>query len=152
MRRRMTRRGWWENTRYCEWKYLCPCVCYVTPGSFSCTFCLQGSFLVYPVDPGDDEEEDVRCQITNGIPRNSPIKVLVRVYIVKVCELAACFVLLPRLVKHFIKSTLHYCCIQRPSDINLSAPCWVHICLNPVDQCFVFYSFFYCLRLLPAGL
>lgn len=42
----------------------------------------QGSFLVYPIDQGD--EEDTTCQITNGIPKNSPIKVLVRVYIVKV--------------------------------------------------------------------
>lgn len=42
----------------------------------------QGSFLVYPIDL--EVEEDMKCQITNGIPRNSAIKVLVRVYIVKV--------------------------------------------------------------------
>ncbi|XP_062271498.1 fer-1-like protein 4 [Scomber scombrus] len=46
----------------------------------------KGSFLVYPIDSGD--EEDVKCQITNGIPRNSPLKVLVRVYIVKATALA----------------------------------------------------------------
>ncbi|XP_070758115.1 fer-1-like protein 4 [Enoplosus armatus] len=46
----------------------------------------KGSFLVYPIDPGD--EEDTKCQITNGIPKNSPIKVLVRVYIVKATTLA----------------------------------------------------------------
>lgn len=44
----------------------------------------QGSFLVYPIDSGDEEETDVQCQITNGIPKNSAIKVLVRVYIIKV--------------------------------------------------------------------
>lgn len=42
----------------------------------------QGSFLVYPIDLED--QEDTKCQITNGIPKNSQIKVLVRVYIVKV--------------------------------------------------------------------
>lgn len=42
----------------------------------------QGSFLVFPIDSGD--EEDTKCQITNGIPKNSAIKVLVRVYIIKV--------------------------------------------------------------------
>ncbi|XP_029006107.1 fer-1-like protein 4 [Betta splendens] len=46
----------------------------------------KGSFLVYPIDSGD--EEDPTCQITNGIPKNSPIKVLVRVYIVKASSLA----------------------------------------------------------------
>ncbi|XP_034389646.1 fer-1-like protein 4 [Cyclopterus lumpus] len=46
----------------------------------------KGSFLVYPIDPGD--EEDTTCQITKGIPRNSPFKVLVRVYIVKATTLA----------------------------------------------------------------
>ncbi|KAF1392079.1 hypothetical protein PFLUV_G00048790 [Perca fluviatilis] len=46
----------------------------------------KGSFLVYPIDSGD--EEDTSCQITNGIPKNSPIKVLVRVYIVKATTLA----------------------------------------------------------------
>ncbi|XP_076599691.1 fer-1-like protein 4 [Chaetodon auriga] len=46
----------------------------------------KGSFLVYPIDSGDKEE--TKCQITNGIPRNSAIKVLVRVYIVKATNLA----------------------------------------------------------------
>ncbi|XP_033995078.1 fer-1-like protein 4 isoform X1 [Trematomus bernacchii] len=46
----------------------------------------KGSFLVYPIDSGD--EEDTKCQITNGIPKNSPLKVLVRVYIVKATTLA----------------------------------------------------------------
>ncbi|XP_070695599.1 fer-1-like protein 4 [Pempheris klunzingeri] len=45
----------------------------------------KGSFLVYPIEPGD--EEDTTCQITSGIPKNSPIKVLVRVYIVKATSL-----------------------------------------------------------------
>ncbi|XP_039653756.1 fer-1-like protein 4 [Perca fluviatilis] len=45
----------------------------------------KGSFLVYPVD---SDEEDTSCQITNGIPKNSPLKVLVRVYIVKATTLA----------------------------------------------------------------
>ncbi|XP_037622050.1 fer-1-like protein 4 [Sebastes umbrosus] len=46
----------------------------------------KGSFLVYQIDPGD--EEDTTCQIMNGIPKNSPIKVLIRVYIVKATTLA----------------------------------------------------------------
>ncbi|XP_029287824.1 LOW QUALITY PROTEIN: fer-1-like protein 4 [Cottoperca gobio] len=46
----------------------------------------KGSFLVYPIDSGD--EEDTKCLITNGIPKNSPIKVLVRVYIIKATTLA----------------------------------------------------------------
>ncbi|XP_039972477.1 fer-1-like protein 4 [Xiphias gladius] len=46
----------------------------------------KGSFLVYPIDSGD--EEDTKCQIINGIPKNSAIKVLVRVYIVKATSLA----------------------------------------------------------------
>uniref|UniRef100_UPI0037E7A12B fer-1-like protein 4 n=1 Tax=Semicossyphus pulcher TaxID=241346 RepID=UPI0037E7A12B len=45
----------------------------------------KGSFLVYPLDSGD--EDDSTCRITNGIPKNSPIKVLVRVYIVKATTL-----------------------------------------------------------------
>ncbi|XP_041638940.1 fer-1-like protein 4 [Cheilinus undulatus] len=45
----------------------------------------KGSFLVYPIDSGD--EEDDTCRITNGIPKNTPIKVLVRVYIVKATTL-----------------------------------------------------------------
>ncbi|XP_065811257.1 fer-1-like protein 4 isoform X2 [Labrus bergylta] len=48
----------------------------------------KGSFLVYPIDSGDEEdEEDTTCRITNGIPKNTPIKVLVRVYIVKATTL-----------------------------------------------------------------
>ncbi|XP_023271889.1 fer-1-like protein 4 [Seriola lalandi dorsalis] len=46
----------------------------------------KGSFLVYPIDSGS--EEDTKCQIINGIPKNSPIKVLVRVYIIKATGLA----------------------------------------------------------------
>lgn len=45
-------------------------------------FLPQGSFLVYPIDL--EEDEDIHCQITKGIPPNSAIKVLVRVYIIKV--------------------------------------------------------------------
>lgn len=39
----------------------------------------QGSFYVYP-----SEEAVTEPKISQGIPRNRPIKVLVRVYIVKV--------------------------------------------------------------------
>uniref|UniRef100_A0A3Q2CA86 Fer-1-like protein 4 n=1 Tax=Cyprinodon variegatus TaxID=28743 RepID=A0A3Q2CA86_CYPVA len=46
----------------------------------------KGSFLVYPIDPED--RDDTTCQITNGVPKNSPVKVLVRVYIVKASSLA----------------------------------------------------------------
>ncbi|XP_073325341.1 fer-1-like protein 4 [Pagrus major] len=46
----------------------------------------KGSFLVYPIDSGD--EEDTKCQITNGVPKNTAIKVLVRVYIIKATNLA----------------------------------------------------------------
>uniref|UniRef100_A0A8C1QFE8 Fer-1 like family member 4 n=1 Tax=Cyprinus carpio TaxID=7962 RepID=A0A8C1QFE8_CYPCA len=45
----------------------------------------KGSFLMYPIAP---EDEDADCQITNGIPKNAPIKVLVRVYVVKATNLA----------------------------------------------------------------
>uniref|UniRef100_A0A8C9T129 Fer-1-like protein 4 n=1 Tax=Scleropages formosus TaxID=113540 RepID=A0A8C9T129_SCLFO len=45
----------------------------------------KGSFLIYPILP---EEEDAEGQITNGIPKNLPIKVLVRVYVVKATNLA----------------------------------------------------------------
>lgn len=40
---------------------------------------LQGSFYVYPT-----EEAGMEPKVSQGIPRNRPIKVLVRVYIVKV--------------------------------------------------------------------
>ncbi|XP_038552062.1 fer-1-like protein 4 [Micropterus salmoides] len=46
----------------------------------------KGSFLVYPIESGD--EEDTNCQITSGIPQNTPIKVLVRIYILKATTLA----------------------------------------------------------------
>ncbi|XP_028302961.1 fer-1-like protein 4 isoform X2 [Gouania willdenowi] len=46
----------------------------------------KGSFLVYPIDP--DDLDNTNVEITNGIPKNSPIKVLVRVYIVKATTLA----------------------------------------------------------------
>ncbi|XP_068171710.1 fer-1-like protein 4 isoform X2 [Antennarius striatus] len=46
----------------------------------------KGSFLVYPIDPED--AEDTTCQITEGIPKNSAIKVLVRIYIIKATTLA----------------------------------------------------------------
>ncbi|XP_041834380.1 fer-1-like protein 4 [Melanotaenia boesemani] len=46
----------------------------------------KGSFLVYPINPED--QDDIQCQITNGIPKNSPIKVLIRVYIIKAINLA----------------------------------------------------------------
>ncbi|KAM8868286.1 fer-1-like protein 4 [Synchiropus picturatus] len=46
----------------------------------------KGSFLVYPIE--DEDEENSKCQITNGLPNNSPLQVLVRVYIVKATTLA----------------------------------------------------------------
>ncbi|XP_008318944.1 fer-1-like protein 4 [Cynoglossus semilaevis] len=46
----------------------------------------KGSFLIYPINPEDTDE--TKCQITEGIPKNSPIKVLVRVYIIKATNLA----------------------------------------------------------------
>lgn len=45
----------------------------------------KGSFLIYPIEP---EDKDNKCQITDGIPKNSPVKVLVRVYVVKATTLA----------------------------------------------------------------
>ncbi|KAI1891064.1 hypothetical protein AGOR_G00160050 [Albula goreensis] len=45
----------------------------------------KGSFLIYPISK---EDEDAECQITNGIPKNLAIKVLVRVYVVKATNLA----------------------------------------------------------------
>ncbi|MBN3325149.1 FR1L4 protein, partial [Atractosteus spatula] len=45
----------------------------------------KGSFLIYPISK---EDEDAECQITKGIPKNVPIKVLVRVYMVKATNLA----------------------------------------------------------------
>lgn len=49
----------------------------------------QGSFLVYPIDK--DDTDDTTCQITNGIPTNSAIKALVRVYIIKVSNPSSVF-------------------------------------------------------------
>ncbi|XP_068598130.1 fer-1-like protein 4 [Brachionichthys hirsutus] len=46
----------------------------------------KGSFLVYPID--SEDTEDTTCQITKGIPKNSAIKVLVRIYIIKATNLA----------------------------------------------------------------
>ncbi|XP_061641783.1 fer-1-like protein 4 isoform X2 [Phyllopteryx taeniolatus] len=46
----------------------------------------KGSFLVYPID--SEDEDDVRCQISKGIPQNSPLQVLVRIYVVKGTNLA----------------------------------------------------------------
>ncbi|MBN3298130.1 OTOF protein, partial [Amia calva] len=45
----------------------------------------KGSFLIYPIS---QEDEDAECKITKGIPKNVPIKVLVRVYVVKATNLA----------------------------------------------------------------
>uniref|UniRef100_A0A674C754 Fer-1-like protein 4 n=1 Tax=Salmo trutta TaxID=8032 RepID=A0A674C754_SALTR len=45
----------------------------------------KGSFLIYPISP---EDEHAERQITKGIPQNTPIKVLVRVYVVKATNLA----------------------------------------------------------------
>lgn len=91
--RRMRKRDSWENTRYCK-DILTNCL-----GVFSKTklievhmFLPQGSFLVYPIDL--EEDEDINCQITKGIPPNSAIKVLVRVYIVKVSQLLVSFLYL----------------------------------------------------------
>lgn len=58
----------------------------------------QGSFLVYPIDL--EEEEDIGCQITKGIPTNTAIKVLVRVYIVKVSQFTSQTVVCSRIAKH----------------------------------------------------
>ncbi|XP_051932224.1 fer-1-like protein 4 [Hippocampus zosterae] len=46
----------------------------------------KGSFLVYQID--SDDEDDVKCYIDKGIPQNSPVKVLVRIYVVKGTNLA----------------------------------------------------------------
>uniref|UniRef100_A0A3B1KAX2 Fer-1 like family member 4 n=1 Tax=Astyanax mexicanus TaxID=7994 RepID=A0A3B1KAX2_ASTMX len=49
----------------------------------------KGSFLIYPISSEEqEEEEDIDFQITRGIPKNSPIKVLTRVYVVKATNLA----------------------------------------------------------------
>uniref|UniRef100_A0A8C7I1A3 Fer-1-like protein 4 n=1 Tax=Oncorhynchus kisutch TaxID=8019 RepID=A0A8C7I1A3_ONCKI len=50
-----------------------------------CFLLPQGSFLIYPISP---EDEHAERQITKGIPQNTPIKVLVRVYVVKATNLA----------------------------------------------------------------
>ncbi|XP_057703030.1 fer-1-like protein 4 isoform X2 [Corythoichthys intestinalis] len=46
----------------------------------------KGSFLVYPMD--SDNEDDPKSQITKGIPQNSPLKLLIRIYVVKATNLA----------------------------------------------------------------
>ncbi|XP_077384701.1 fer-1-like protein 4 isoform X2 [Festucalex cinctus] len=52
----------------------------------------KGSFLVYPIDSDededDDDDDDVKCQLSRGMPQNSPLKVLLRVYVVKATNLA----------------------------------------------------------------
>ncbi|XP_063071629.1 fer-1-like protein 4 [Engraulis encrasicolus] len=45
----------------------------------------KGSFLIYPIS---EEDEDEDGQITNGVPKNAPMKVLVRVYVVKATNLS----------------------------------------------------------------
>lgn len=79
--KKMKRRGSWANTRCCVLKYYL--------NGFGETFIFssdifhrQGSFLVYPID--EDDADETKCQITKGIPINSAIKVLARVYIIKV--------------------------------------------------------------------
>ncbi|KAM9800773.1 fer-1-like protein 4 isoform 1-T1 [Syngnathus typhle] len=47
----------------------------------------KGSFLVYPMD-SDEEDDEVECRIGKGIPQNTALKVLVRVYVVKGSNLA----------------------------------------------------------------
>lgn len=46
---------------------------------------LQGSFLIYPESEAASFSEP---QISRGIPQNRPIKLLVRVYVVKVSVLS----------------------------------------------------------------
>nr|XP_005986843.1 PREDICTED: fer-1-like protein 4 [Latimeria chalumnae] len=54
----------------------------------------KGSFLIYPTDEEEEEEEEEEkkenkiYRILQGIPRNRPIKVLVRVYVVKATNLS----------------------------------------------------------------
>lgn len=69
-----------------KYKVLCP---EILPNGFGETFIFssdifprQGSFLVYPID--EDDTDETKCEITKGIPINSAIKVLARVYIIKV--------------------------------------------------------------------
>ncbi|MGH0182986.1 UNVERIFIED_CONTAM: hypothetical protein FKN15_010929 [Acipenser sinensis] len=45
----------------------------------------KGSFLIYPKEEAEEEPE---CRIIQGAPKNMPIKVLVRVYVVKATNLA----------------------------------------------------------------
>ncbi|XP_056157898.1 fer-1-like protein 4 [Lampris incognitus] len=45
----------------------------------------KGSFMVYPIGPG---EEDKKIEISDGIPKNVPVKVLIRLYVVKATGLA----------------------------------------------------------------
>lgn len=80
----------------------------------------QGSFLVYPIEPEDTE--DTSCQIIKGIPRNSPVKVLVRVYIVKV-------------LLAYTNSFVHS--ITKFTFLPAAALHWVDICLDPIDVYFL---------------
>lgn len=73
----------------------------------------QGSFLVYPIDL--EEEEDIGCQITKGIPTNTAIKVLVRVYIVKVSQFTSQTVVCSRIAKH-LTALLSLCPAGHQSD------------------------------------
>lgn len=59
-------------------------------GVLSSVSVLQGSFLIYPIA---SEEDDADFQITNGIPKNTPLKLLARVYVVKVKRGAVEFIL-----------------------------------------------------------
>lgn len=78
----MKRRGSWGNTRCCVLKYHLSLNRFGERFIFSSNiFHHQGSFLIYPID---EEDTDKTCQITEGIPTNSAIKALVRVYIIKV--------------------------------------------------------------------
>lgn len=86
--KKMKRRGSWANTRCCVLKYYL--------NGFGETFIFsrdifhrQGSFLVYPID--EDDIDETKCEITKGIPINSAIKVLARVYIIKVSNLYSVF-------------------------------------------------------------
>lgn len=91
--RRMRKSGWWENTRYHRLGGVLPnCVGVFCETEMIAvyTFLPQGSFLVYPIDL--EEDENTNCQITKGIPPNSAIKVLVRVYIIKVSSWLLWFV------------------------------------------------------------
>lgn len=79
--KKMKRRGSWANTRCCVLKYY-PNGLGETLVFSSDIFHRQGSFLVYPID--EEDADETKCEITKGIPINSAIKILARVYIIKV--------------------------------------------------------------------